>query len=319
MNQVAIIGTGRLGTRLAEQIILEGICEKLVLWNRSQRRLRGTLQSLRMWSDLVDAKTELGSLEWQDLNKIDLVVIAVKENYDPRELFESESFPEWLPHDLRYVGLSRDIHQIRDICEKLRNYRGMMLVLTNPLDVMTCFAQAWVPKATVLGAGLTIDEARIKYFLSRVSGKKIRDLDCPVAGEHGPEVIPLFSMWNPTKQKLEKQGVNIGGVLKETSAFGINVVRDLGYTVQDCAVVFCNDIAWLLEEKPSPRCRCFSIFRNRVSVGWPVRVPKRGVVEVAPPSEVESDDITRAGEKIKGIVTNAAKTWLNTRDIGRLL
>ncbi|MBF0557071.1 MAG: hypothetical protein HQK96_21365, partial [Nitrospirae bacterium] len=95
--RIAIIGTGRLGTRLAEQIVTDGVCDELYLSNRCTQRLSGTLLSLNIWSKLLQKKTKISILDLKDINLMNVIIIAIKENYDPRTVIRNASFPSWHP------------------------------------------------------------------------------------------------------------------------------------------------------------------------------------------------------------------------------
>lgn len=107
---------------------------RVVMLNRSQDKLRGVVSSLSMWARLIGSSVEvLGNSDLSD-EAVDLAVVAVKDAYDPRTLLGKKSHP-WLPDDLRHVGIERDIPLLKDVADRLRGFRGPVLVLTNPLDL----------------------------------------------------------------------------------------------------------------------------------------------------------------------------------------
>lgn len=309
MKNVAIIGTGRLGTRLAEQLLLDKVCDSLSLWNRSKQRLKGTIRSLDIWKQLVGINIEINKLEWGRVQHIDTIVLAIKEHYDPRDLIATEELPEWLPHDLRHVGLSRDILLIKELCHRLKQYTGTLLVLTNPVDVVSTFVQTWVRSATVLGAGLSVDEARSRYFLSRIKDKGIGELECPLGGEHGKDCIPLFSLATGPIH-VEANRTKVKQAVAEASAIGFEIVKDLGYTLQDCAVVFSQDIQWLLGQRDDAY-RSFSRLYNKACIGWPLRRNPSGKLERIPVGDDEVKALAETEERIYRIYYEASKEWLN--------
>jgi malate/lactate dehydrogenase len=307
MINIAIIGTGKLGTRLAEQLILDKVCDCLFLWNRSKLRLRGTIRSLDVWKQILGIHSEIQRLEWNKLSQIDVIVFAIKEHYDPRELIEIEELPEWLPHDLRHVGLSRDILLIKELCIKLRQYRGTILVLTNPVDVVSTFVQTWVPSATVLGAGLSLDEARSRYILSQMKNQVVAELICPLGGEHGQDCIPLFSLGSDSLQN-EANRTRVKQAVNASSNLGVEIVKDLGYTLQDCAVVFSQDIQWLLGQRQDS-FRSFSQRQHNACIGWPLRKSASGTLERFSVAEEELKALLKVEERIYRIFCEASREW----------
>lgn len=308
MRNVAIIGTGRLGTRLAEQLLLDGACDSLSLWNRSKLRLKGTIRSLDIWKQIVGIDAEVRRLEWGRLHTFDLIVLAIKEHYDPRILIATEELPEWLPHDLRHVGLSRDLLLVKDLCHRLKQYSGTLLVLTNPVDIISTFVQKWVNSATVLGAGLSVDEARSRYFLSQTKDKGTAELNCPLGGEHGKDCIPLFSLATAPIH-IDANQKRVRQAIAESSAIGFEIVKDLGYTLQDCAVVFSQDIQWLLGQRDDTY-RSFSVLHKKACIGWPFRRSAAGSLERITVSNDEIELLTETEERIYQIYCEASREWL---------
>lgn len=269
MNSIGIIGTGRLGTRLSEQLILDKIFSKIYLWNRSNSRLEGTIQSLKIWSKLIGSNTEISKLDFTNFNDITLIVIVIKENYDPRLLLVEHSHPKWLPNNLRFVGLLKDLPQIKNICSKLYNYSGKVVIITNPVDVITSLVTKWLPNSQVLGLGLSVDSARLNYLLSNNYNRNFLSFDLILGGEHGGKIVPIRSLWEKHEflDKLDEKTLDY--FLKKANNFSINIVKNLGYTLQDCAYVFSNDLSWLIG-KSDRKISMHSIWNKEASIGYPV-------------------------------------------------
>jgi len=310
--QVAVIGTGRLGTRLAEQLVLDRACKTVLLYNRSSRRLRGTLLTLGLWSEIIHARVRLREVEWGSVARIDIVVMAVKEDYDPRDLLETGDQPAWLPHNLRYVGLSRDIHLVRQVCAKLRGFSGTIVVITNPVDVVTALVQKWVPTASVLGVGLTVDEARVACLLRRTAPSLRRRIRCPLGGEHGSGIVPLYSLWQPSPRQLRGLGIEPSALVAQASEVGVHLVRDLGYTLHDCAVVFSQDIAWLLGGNHASGYRSFCTAESGLPVGRPLRRGRNRRLHPVPLHAQEERQIRRVAARLAKIADAAEQEWLTS-------
>ena len=272
MKRVAIIGTGKLGVRIAEELIRNESCDKLFLWNRSKRRLQGALLSLQIYGSIVQSGTQIDQLHWKSVDDCDLVVLVVKDDYDPRDLLQNESFPDWFPVDVRTVGFRRDAPLVRDVCSMLRNYTGTVVVLTNPLDVMTTFVHQWLPSAQVVGLGVSLDAARLAYMLSKsnvpISGRD----ECPVGGEHGKNIVLLKSLWNGKVAQNKPSQAILRKALKNAAGLGPKIVQGLGYALHDCAAIFSQDITTLLHlQRPSSsKFLCLSIGDSEAAIGRPV-------------------------------------------------
>lgn len=295
LSKIAIIGTGKLGTRLAEQLIIENVCDELYLWNRTYQKLEGVYQSLLIWNYIISSNVKISVLDKKELSNIDLIVICIKEDYDPRELFMTKPPPKWLPQNLRYVGLIRDITLIKQECQRLYNYSGKVAVITNPVDVMTSLVTRWLPRAKVYGLGLSIDAARFSYFLNKKMSPIFKPDDFIFAGEHGDELIGLPTIW---KQKLKRKNISdkvIKLVSSEAKEVGFEIVKNLGYTLQDCAAVFSKDVQWLLGQNKK-NIYSFSYWNELCSIGIPLMYSsqKNEIIRYSSLAEFEKDKISSA-------------------------
>jgi L-lactate dehydrogenase len=78
------------------------------------------------------------------------------------------------------------------------NPHGILLVATNPVDVLTY--AAWklsgLPPARVLGSGTILDTARFRFLLSQHFGVDARSVHAHIIGEHGDSEVPVWSLAN---------------------------------------------------------------------------------------------------------------------------
>jgi L-lactate dehydrogenase len=78
------------------------------------------------------------------------------------------------------------------------NPQGILLVATNPVDVLTY--AAWklsgLPAERVIGSGTILDTARFRYLLSQHFGVDARSVHAYIIGEHGDSEVPVWSSAN---------------------------------------------------------------------------------------------------------------------------
>jgi hypothetical protein len=241
MVNVAIFGTGRLGTLLSQELIRADKIGTIYLSRRSRHRLEGICLSLSVFGSVVRSKTRIKPFVPKNLGSVDLVVIAIKDNYDPRELITEERFPSWYPVNVRTVGLRRDLPLLMDVCSLLKRFRGKIAVLTNPVDIVTGMVTAWCPEANVVGLGASVDSARIAYRLSTM-GVECDYRELLVVGEHGNKLIPVRRSWPETVLQRVGSSASLRGLLSAAEAIGPAIVNGIGYTSHDCAFVFSRDV-----------------------------------------------------------------------------
>lgn len=70
---------------------------------------------------------------------------------------------------------------------------AIVLVVTNPLDVMTYIA--WkvtgFPPKRVIGQAGVLDSIRMRYFVAQELGVSVKDVHAMVLGSHGDQMVPL--------------------------------------------------------------------------------------------------------------------------------
>lgn len=300
MRRVAVVGTGRVGTRLAEQLVIDHAADAIYLWNRSQDKLNGVITALGVWRPLISSKVQIDRLAFDQINAIDLLVLAIKERYDPRQLMREPGLPDWLPTDLRYIGCMRDLPSVVEVATKLQSYRGIVLVLTNPVDVFTTLIGEMLPNATVLGAGLTLDAARFQVACEEMFGVPAQEFTCPLGGEHGGILVPLKGLWMQLMGEAKTREVlkHVKEIEERARGYGVRIVEDLGFTCQDCAVVVSKDIGWLLSDgADAPRCFSVRMKNESVSIGRPIQKRYGPGFDLTPclgADETEAIEVARA-------------------------
>lgn len=101
----------------------------------------------------------------------------------------------------RTPGMSRDdlIHKnaeiLKGVVEQVVKYspQAMLLIVTNPLDVMTYYALkiSGFPAHRVLGMAPLLDAARMQYFIAQSLQVSVKDVYAEVLGSHGDLMVPI--------------------------------------------------------------------------------------------------------------------------------
>lgn len=275
--RAAIIGCGRLGTRIAEELIRAETFSEIGLTARTRRHLDGTLRSLSVWSSIEHLEPIVKEFRWSERDSYEVIVICAKEHYDPRDL-DHEAVPLGLAADLRYVGLLRDLPLVAEIGRSLTGFRGTVVVVSNPTDLFTAVYGRVAPGALVVGLGLGADAARIQFMLgSRVRGASLSREQLPMVGMHGRDARPDYEAERWCKI-VERNGARqVGRAVRAGLELGFATVRDLGYTLHDCAAVFREDISWLVARPRDGSYRCIALASGGLSIGAPWSwVPRSG-------------------------------------------
>jgi L-lactate dehydrogenase len=78
------------------------------------------------------------------------------------------------------------------------NNEGILLVVTNPLDIMTyaTLRLSGFPSNRVIGSGTILDTARLRYLLGEHLQVDPRNIHAYIIGEHGDSEVPVWSLAN---------------------------------------------------------------------------------------------------------------------------
>jgi L-lactate dehydrogenase len=185
--RIGIIGTGWVGTSVAFSTLISGHAREL--WLHDQRGAVAEGEAM----DLADGaafypRCEVRAVPLAQMREADVVVLAAGRNGRPDE---------------SRLDLLRDNARIAaGFGQALAGSNGIVIVVTNPVDVLTRVVQAAsrLPPERVIGTGTLLDTARLRERLAVRLGVATQSVHAQVVGEHGDSSVPLWS------------GARVGGV-----------------------------------------------------------------------------------------------------------
>ena len=191
-RKAAIIGCGLVGSSIAFRFLQQGLFSQLVLLDVDQDRAEGEAMDL---SDGLPygATMEITAGSYDDITDCALVVITAGANQKPGET------------RLDLIGKNTAI--LRSILSEItaRDFDGILLIVSNPVDVLTYAAwqMSGYPKERVIGSGTVLDTARLKQLLGEELGVDSRNIHAFIVGEHGDSELAVWSEANVSGLDLE--------------------------------------------------------------------------------------------------------------------
>ena len=139
----------------------------------------------------------------------------------------------------RKPGMSRDdllaknVAIVKSCAEQAVKYSPncFMIVVTNPIDAMvyTAFKATGIDKKRIIGMAGVLDSARYRTFLAEALGVAPQDIQAPVMGIHGDNMLPLVRLANvagvPITELLSQE--QIDAIVHRTQTGGIEIVNHL--------------------------------------------------------------------------------------------
>ena len=118
------------------------------------------------------------------------------------------------PNETRLDLVHKNIAVFKSIIPELmkRNFDGIIIVVTNPVDILTYVAKkmSGLPQNRVIGSGTVLDTARLKYELGEHLGVDSRSVHAFIIGEHGDSEIAVWSSANVSGINLDDYEDMIG-------------------------------------------------------------------------------------------------------------
>jgi L-lactate dehydrogenase len=192
-SKVAIIGAGFVGSSTAYNIAINKAVGEIVLLDVNRDKAKG--EAL----DINHGLCHLGQMnihdgEYSDCADADVIVITAGLGRKPGET--------------RLDLAAKNIPIAKDITDNVMKYYngGIILVVSNPADILTYFIQKWsgLPASMVFGTGTALDSARFRYYIAKKLGVDVLNVHGYVIGEHGDTQVPLWSATQIAGQSVDE-------------------------------------------------------------------------------------------------------------------
>lgn len=192
-RKAAIIGCGFVGAASAFALMESGLFSEMVLIDADRDRAEG--EALDISHGLPFAKPmQIYAGDYDDVTDAAIIIVTAGAGQKPGETR--------LDLVKKNVGIFKSI--IPEI--KKRNFNGILLVVANPVDILTYTAAklSGLPANQVFGSGTVLDSARLKYNLGEHLGVDSRSVHAFVIGEHGDSEIAAWSSVNVSGVPLNR-------------------------------------------------------------------------------------------------------------------
>jgi L-lactate dehydrogenase len=182
-RKVVLVGAGLVGMSYAYALVNQGGCDELVLIDLDYNKAEGEAMDLSHGLAYAPKDMKIYAGDYKDCHNAGLVVIAAGANQKDGET--------------RLDLLNKNAKIIKSIVENIMNsgFKGILLMTTNPVDIMTYVAYKYskLPHRQVFGSGTSLDSARLRYLLSNYLNIDSKNVHAYIVGEHGDSEFPLWS------------------------------------------------------------------------------------------------------------------------------
>lgn len=184
-RKVAVVGTGFVGSATAFALMESGLFSEMVLLDADKSRAEGEV--LDISHGLPFARPmKITAGDYEDLQDAAIIVVTAGAGQKPGET--------------RLDLVKKNVSIFQSIIPEIAkwNTEGILLIVSNPVDILTYVAAklSGFPENRVFGSGTTLDSARLKYLLGEHLSVDARSVHAWIIGEHGDSQIAAWSSAN---------------------------------------------------------------------------------------------------------------------------
>jgi L-lactate dehydrogenase len=247
-SKVVVVGTGSVGAAVAFDIVMNHICDDLILIDINKEKA---------WAEATDLQHSLGYSgnrmnvkegDYSDCEDADLIVIAAALPY--------------IKGQTRLDMMEKAAGIIKSIVPPIMKsgFSGVFVVITNPVDVMSYYVYklSGLPSNKVIGTGTALDSARLKYHLADIMKVDPQSVHALCMGEHGDsQIIPWSQITVGGKKfldiisdnKLRLKEFNINNLSEDIKMIAYRIVNAKGATTFGIAATTVQIIKAVLKDE----------------------------------------------------------------------
>lgn len=305
---VAVIGAGQVGATSAQRILEKGISD-VVLFDVVPGLPQGKALDLMEAAPIEGHDRRIvGTNDIQDIRGAEIVVVTAGL---PRK-------PGMSREDL--LALNAKI--IREVCLNIKTHapNSKIIIVTNPLDVMTYLAQkiTGFPTNRVFGMAGVLDTARMRFFIAEKLDLVPKTVEAIVLGGHGDLMVPVSSHSTIGQKSVQQQiaPMDLTQIEQRTRDGGAEIVALLktGSAFYAPASSVCEMVTAILrnQKKVLPVCAYLKgeYGLSAIYFGVPAELGRNGVEKVV--------EISITAEEKKALLLSAQKVKQGIDEVERL-
>jgi L-lactate dehydrogenase len=304
--RVAVVGAGVVGSTTAYALLLSGTASEIVLIDRDKRRAEGHAQDLRD-AEVFSHTTQVVVGELGDCCSAEVIILTAADTGQSGTKSRLEGLQETAAI---LKGLVLDVAR--------HNPRGILLIASNPVDVMTYAAWKWsgLPAGRVIGSGTSLDTSRFRRRLAERYGVSPENVHAYVIGEHGDSQVPVISSARVAGMPLrgfcrelalpyEYEEDALHKIAAETRAAGFEIIAAKGATYFGIGAALARIVSAILRDEHAVLAVSSlvpeSMGLGEVTLSLPSIINRDGIARVLsiPLDEVEKQALHRSANIVK--------------------
>ncbi len=246
---MAIIGAGYVGSSIAYALTLRDVAREIVLIDINHDKTDGEAKDIRHGIQSMGT-ADLYAGEYSDCADCDLIIITAGRGR--------------LPGESRIDLTNENVKILRSVIDSIKKYytRGVILVISNPVDILTYKASEWMglPNGVVFGSGCILDSSRFVRCIADYVGLSTGVINGYIVGEHGDDQVPVWSRVTVGGVPIEEycKDMNLDwnkdireDIAKRTRSMGSEIIREKARTHYGIATCVCQLADAIINQRPT--------------------------------------------------------------------
>lgn len=298
-TRIAVIGTGAVGSTTAYTLLLRKRMSELVLIDVNKDKALGDALDMNHGLPFVGG-VRVWAGDYEDCKDADIIIVTAGAAQKPGET--------------RLDLLKRNAAIFQSIIENVvkHNSTGILLIATNPVDVLSYFSwkkSGW-PTSRVIGSGTLLDSARFRYLIGEELEVDPRSVHAHIIGEHGDSELPVWSRAHIAGINVELSDEAKERIFTSTRDAAYQIINAKGATFYAIALALDRICAAILHNESSVLSVSTLIDGmygvSDVYLGVPCIVDHTGVRKVLelPLSSAEQEMFRKSAETLKAQIAH---------------
>ena len=296
--KIAVIGAGLVGSTIAYTLVMKNLAAEVILVDINEAKEEGEVMDINDALSFVETGKIRGG-SYQDAATADVIVITA-------------GLPQKSGDQNRLELVNKNKEILRSIFDQIKplNPEAKIVVVSNPVDIMTYYAQEFsgLPRNQVFGTGTSLDTSRLRTEIALALDINVQSVDGFVLGEHGESEFVAWSTVSVggvlIKDKLGSD--KLDEIAKKVRDDAKNIIDRKGSTFYGIAAVTTDIIESVLldQNKVLPISSRIEDWNgvSGVCLGVPAVVGKEGVKSIwsLELNDEEKEKLKLSAEKIRG-------------------
>lgn len=237
-RKVAIVGAGYVGSSIAYALALRDIAREIVLIDINKEKTIGEAFDIRHGIPSMGT-ADLYAGDYSDCSDCDMIIITAGRSRKTGET--------------RLDMTNENVRILNSVILEIKKYytRGVILVISNPVDILTFKATEWMdlPDGYVFGTGCMLDTSRFVRCVADYTNLSTGVINGYLVGEHGDGQIPIWSKVTVGGIPIEEYCHEVGlewnedirsEISEKTKIMGSEIIKAKGRTHYGIATCVCH-------------------------------------------------------------------------------